>query len=510
MSVARDLHRKLEAYHAQVYFVPEAGEEYEKLGVDQAPMGYFASRSAAMGAVSAGTVAAMFFNFNSSPGGHRDPRGLEPDDARRAGRGPMPRRRSSVATDPRRRGRRARDDRGGPARTHRDRRAPEGRPLYAAHAGLDWPSEPHLVLWHATTLLREFRGDGHIAALVAAEIDGPEAVVMHAAMGDGAVPPDAAAHARLERRRLVGRRGPSSRPWAARRRRQLTATRPGAPPGGRRPHRRAAGAPWARSASTIASASARSAAATARPSPARARSAGLVSAFEPFRTQMARTDTDGTGWPFWAPSDLATVEAALDLAELAAGDRFVDLGCGDGQVLVAAARRGALVLGVEIDEELAGHAREALAANGSRATCSSPTSSNSTWRRTSSSPISLGTLQRLTPALRQLPHARLVTVDFEVPDLVADVVAGSAHLYRMPGVDRGRVEVGWSHAGSLVVTVANVATLSVPRSATRAGPSMSRSRPAVGRGTFRPGLDHAEPGQPLAIDIRWCRMPRAP
>ena len=185
MSVARDLHRKLEAYHAQVYFVPEAGEEYEKLGVDQAPMGYFASRSAAMGAVSAGTVAAMFFNFNPNPGGHRDPRGLEPDDARRAGRGPMPRRRSSVATDPRRRGRRARDDRGGPARTHRDRRAPEGRPLYAAHAGLDWPSEPHLVLWHAITLLREFRGDDHIAALVAAEIDGPEAVVMHAAMGDG-------------------------------------------------------------------------------------------------------------------------------------------------------------------------------------------------------------------------------------------------------------------------------------------------------------------------------------
>ncbi|MEN3271540.1 MAG: hypothetical protein V7636_301, partial [Actinomycetota bacterium] len=36
---------------------------------------------------------------------------------------------------------------------------PEGRPLFAGHASLPWPEEPHLVLWHAQTLLREFRGD---------------------------------------------------------------------------------------------------------------------------------------------------------------------------------------------------------------------------------------------------------------------------------------------------------------------------------------------------------------
>ena len=39
---------------------------------------------------------------------------------------------------------------------------PEDRPLYAAHAELDWPDEPQLVLWHAVTLLREYRGDGHM------------------------------------------------------------------------------------------------------------------------------------------------------------------------------------------------------------------------------------------------------------------------------------------------------------------------------------------------------------
>jgi hypothetical protein len=59
---------------------------------------------------------------------------------------------------------------------------PEGRPLFAGYASLPWPDEPHLVLWHAHYLLREFRGDGHIAALVAEGITGVEAHVIHIAM----------------------------------------------------------------------------------------------------------------------------------------------------------------------------------------------------------------------------------------------------------------------------------------------------------------------------------------
>jgi hypothetical protein len=65
---------------------------------------------------------------------------------------------------------------------------PEGRPLYAAHAALPWADEPHLVLWQATTRLREFRGDGHIAALVLEDISPCEALVTHGAASDGAVP----------------------------------------------------------------------------------------------------------------------------------------------------------------------------------------------------------------------------------------------------------------------------------------------------------------------------------
>ena len=64
---------------------------------------------------------------------------------------------------------------------------PEGRPLYAGHADLDWPDAPHLVMWHALSLLREHRGDGHICALVGAELSGLEALVTHTATGQGFV-----------------------------------------------------------------------------------------------------------------------------------------------------------------------------------------------------------------------------------------------------------------------------------------------------------------------------------
>lgn len=58
-----------------------------------------------------------------------------------------------------------------------------GRPLAAANADLPWPSEPHQVLWHAINVLREHRGDGHIAALQVAGLDPGEALVSFAAIG---------------------------------------------------------------------------------------------------------------------------------------------------------------------------------------------------------------------------------------------------------------------------------------------------------------------------------------
>jgi hypothetical protein len=54
----------------------------------------------------------------------------------------------------------------------------EGRALYAGLRALDVPQEPAARLWHAATLLREHRGDGHNAALVAHGTGGIETHVL--------------------------------------------------------------------------------------------------------------------------------------------------------------------------------------------------------------------------------------------------------------------------------------------------------------------------------------------
>lgn len=56
-----------------------------------------------------------------------------------------------------------------------------GRVLGAANRALPMPAEPHLALWQACSTLRESRGDGHVAALVAAGLGPCEALVLFSA-----------------------------------------------------------------------------------------------------------------------------------------------------------------------------------------------------------------------------------------------------------------------------------------------------------------------------------------
>ncbi len=191
--IARKTWRTLEPIHGMVYFIPEAHANYSALGL-QGRSGYFASRAAAMGAVPAGVVIATFFNFNpalvktamngvwetTTPALVLDARLRAVDTALRRAFG-------ELINDPTL-----------PIVAQLAQRVAQraclqldGRPLFAGHASLGWPDEhdPHLVLWHAQSLLREFRGDGHIAALVAEGLSGIEALVMHHATGE---PPMAA------------------------------------------------------------------------------------------------------------------------------------------------------------------------------------------------------------------------------------------------------------------------------------------------------------------------------
>jgi len=185
--VGRKTWRTLEPYHGAIYFVPESNEEYRRVGVQDPMAGYFASRAAAMGAVSADVVIATFFNFDhglvrQSMRGVWDvvtPATMQ--TARFAAADRMIRRLSPGAVDS--------ADVAEAATLARQAaevacERPEGRPLFAGNAGLPWPDEPHLILWHAQTLLREFRGDGHVAALTWAGLTGCEALVTHASAGD--------------------------------------------------------------------------------------------------------------------------------------------------------------------------------------------------------------------------------------------------------------------------------------------------------------------------------------
>ncbi|MFI7127000.1 hypothetical protein ACIBQ1_15000 [Nonomuraea sp. NPDC050153] len=185
MTLERRTWRTLEPLHGMIYFSPEAGAAYKGLGLS-GRMGYFASRAAALGPVPAEAVIATFYNFNPDLVRQAIPAAWQiasPSDILAA------RLESVDATLRRVLG----DAVGSPemsraaalARKAADTVAGElsGRPLYAAHAALPWPEAPHLVLWHAQTLLREYRGDGHLAALLSAGLSGIEALVTHAATG---------------------------------------------------------------------------------------------------------------------------------------------------------------------------------------------------------------------------------------------------------------------------------------------------------------------------------------
>jgi SAM-dependent methyltransferase len=159
-----------------------------------------------------------------------------------------------------------------------------------------------------------------------------------------------------------------------------------------------------------------------------------------------------TGWPFWAPSDMESVEQALDLAELAEGEHLVDLGCGDGQVLVAGARRGSRVSGVECDEELVERARAALSEN----ELPGEVELGDVFEFPLDDAdvvftyLAPATLQRLVDRFQALDGARLVTVDFAVPNLEPDEVDGQNHLYLLPASWSRPGEVGWQAAGVIV------------------------------------------------------------
>ncbi|RSD21746.1 SCO6745 family protein [Amycolatopsis eburnea] len=175
-----------DSLHALAYFAPEVDEALTGIGLRPGRMPYFAGRSAAMGVVGPEVVAATFYNFNPDVVARVIPRAwtlASPEQVLEARVDGVDKALTRLLGDHVKS-----DEVAEAAELAREAAAgctAEGRPLYAAHAGLGWPGEPHLVLWHAVTLIREYRGDGHIAALVLNGLSGLEALVTHVATGRG-------------------------------------------------------------------------------------------------------------------------------------------------------------------------------------------------------------------------------------------------------------------------------------------------------------------------------------
>lgn len=175
------VHRMFELLEpiATITFSEVPTEAFLALGMRNYWDGYFAGRAAPLGLASAEVVHAVFYNFADGEVARHIPwvwGKVTPEEAIAVReRGSATALRETIG-----------DLAGSPGlvrvadlATRAAVSAPtEGRALYAGLRALAVPEEPVARLWHAATLLREHRGDGHIAALLTHGIGGTEAHVL--------------------------------------------------------------------------------------------------------------------------------------------------------------------------------------------------------------------------------------------------------------------------------------------------------------------------------------------
>ena len=177
--LARLAYQTFEPYHLVAYFGPHVDDARTDLGVGWLGA-YTGMRAAPLGPVPSAVVAASFFGFNPGAVDRAWARVLEHhttdelnaartrvvDTGLRSALGDL-----VSSPDLARQAERMRALICGADHA--------GRVLAAAYAALPWPTEPHLSLWHSSALWREWRGDGHNAALVAHGVAPLEALVLY-------------------------------------------------------------------------------------------------------------------------------------------------------------------------------------------------------------------------------------------------------------------------------------------------------------------------------------------
>ncbi|GAA2391702.1 hypothetical protein GCM10009855_34470 [Gordonia cholesterolivorans] len=192
-AIARRAYETLEPFHVLAYFNPGLGDAQTDLGLDGHAF-YVGARGAPMGEATGAVVAAAFYNFS--------PALIESawDRARAVGLEKVAERRYAMLDEQYRAILGDACERITPLLPEYEKAVGglpvSGRPLGAARASTPIPDAPHLALWRHLSVLREWRGDNHIAELIGHGLDGIDAGVFHeAALPDPTV-----------RRRVMGHR----------------------------------------------------------------------------------------------------------------------------------------------------------------------------------------------------------------------------------------------------------------------------------------------------------------
>ncbi|MFI5486856.1 hypothetical protein ACIBXA_15615 [Micromonospora echinaurantiaca] len=198
---ARLMWTHFEPVHAVTYFHPRARAAYEAVGLRGYWRGYFAGRAAPLGPTDAAPVVAAFFSFAPHMVARALPavwRLATPAEALRARLTGAVQALAELTYElPESHLAEAADLLEAAAGTLE----PAGRVLGAANAALPAGEYPLARLWQAATTLREHRGDGHVAALVAADLDPVETLAFRVTVD-------------LSPQHLTGR-GWSEEQWAA-------------------------------------------------------------------------------------------------------------------------------------------------------------------------------------------------------------------------------------------------------------------------------------------------------
>ena len=181
-ATVRNVHLAINSAHRFVYFVPEAAEEYAALGVNGFG-GYFGSRAAPLGPVPAEVVLATFYNFSplavsagmANVWNTAEPAALQAARFRVVDRA-LERVGVSLSLDAIAEARSLID----PVVAGLDL---AGKPLAAANAAVVLPDDSLVALWQQVTVLREWRGDVHIALLVTNELGPCDCMVVQVGTG---------------------------------------------------------------------------------------------------------------------------------------------------------------------------------------------------------------------------------------------------------------------------------------------------------------------------------------